>query len=62
MIIREPNYLERLARASGLTWPGLASRLAVDGRGRPGLRPPAGPSQRRESGGNGRPDPDGQGG
>ena len=62
MIIKEPNYVERLARDSGLTWPGLASRLSVDERGRPGLRIPAGPGQQRESGGNGRPDPDGQGG
>ena len=62
MIIKEPNYVERLARASGLTWPGLASRLSVDERGRPGLRIPAGPGQRRESSGNGRPDSEGQGG
>ncbi len=59
MTIKEPNYVERLARASGLTWPGLASRLSMGERGGPGLRPPAGPSQRRESGGNGRPDSEG---
>ena len=62
MTIKEPNYVERLARDSGLTWPGLASRLAVDERGRPGLRPPAGPGHQREFGGNGHPDSEGQGG
>ena len=61
MTIKEPNYVERLARVSGLTWPGLASRLSVDERGRPGLRLPAGQGQRRESGGNGHRNPDGQG-
>ena len=61
MIIKEPDYVERLARASGLTWPGLASRLAVDERGRLRLRIPVGQGQRRECGGNGHPDPDGQG-
>ena len=60
MTIKEPNYVERLARASGLTWPGLASRLSVDKRGRPGLRPLAGPGHQRESGRNGHPDPEGQ--
>ena len=59
MTIKEPNYVERLARASGLTWRGLASRLGVDEHGRPGLRLPAGPCHQRESGGDGHPDSEG---
>ena len=62
MTIKEPNYVEGLARVSGLTWRGLASRLDVNDRRRPGLRLPAGPGQQRETGGNGNPGSDGQGG
>ena len=52
MTIKEPNYVEGLARVSGLTWRGLASRLGVNCQRRPGLRLPAGPDRQRESGGN----------
>ena len=62
MTVKEPNYVEGLARVSGLTSRDLASRLGVDERRRLGLRLPAGPGQQRESGGNGNPDPDGRGG
>ena len=62
MMTQERKYLEGIAPAPGLTWRGLASRLGVDGRRRPGLRLPAAPGRQRESGGNGNPDSDGQGG
>ena len=62
MTIKEPDYVEGLARVSGLTWRGLASRLSVNCQRRPALRLPAGPGRQRESGGNGNPDSDGQGG
>ena len=45
MTAQERKYLDRLARVSGLSWRGLASRLGVNERGRPGLRPTAGPGR-----------------
>ena len=59
MTIKEPYYVERLARDSGLTWLGLASRLAVNDRRRLKFRPPARLGHQRESGANGRPDSEG---
>ena len=61
MTIKEPNYVEGLARVSGLTWRGLASRLGGNDRRRE-LRLPARPGLRRESGGNANRDTGGQGG
>jgi len=62
MTIKGPNYLEGLARAPGLTWRDLASRMGVNDRRGLQLRLPAGPGRRRGSGGNANRDHDGHGG
>ena len=62
MTIKEPNYLEGLARAPGLTWRDLASRMGVNDCRRSQLRLPAGPGRRRGSGGSANRDTGGQGG
>ena len=56
------NYMEGMARVSGLTWQGLASRLGLNDRRRLELRLPAGPGQRRGSGRSANPDTDRHGG
>ncbi len=62
MTIKEPNYLGGLARAPGLTWRDLASRLGVDDHRGLELRLPAGPGWRRQYGGDANRDHDGHGG
>ena len=62
MTIKEPNYLEGLARGPGLTWRGLAARMDVSERRELELWLPAGPGRWREYGGDANPDPDGHGG
>ena len=53
MTIQEGNNERKYMEAPGLTWRGLASRLGLNDRRRPELRLPAGPCQRRQSGGSG---------
>ena len=62
MTIKEPNYVQDLARCPGLTWRGLASRMGVNDRRRLQLRLPAGPAHRRKSGGKGNRAPGANGG
>jgi len=62
MTIKERNHVEGLARAPGLTWRHLASRMGKSDRRGQELPLPAGPGRRRGPGRSANPDPNGQGG
>lgn len=62
MIIKEPNYVQGLARCPGQTWRGLASRRGVNDHRGLELRLPAAPAHRRKFGGRGNLAPGANGG